>query len=223
MRWPRTAESLDDDAIAIKTSGNSKLLRNVERIAMRGCTILTKKSAMKLGTETRAEALRDIVFADNDVIEASRAMSLYCYDGALFEHIRFERNRLERIFTPEKQQRVLMFQVKHRDGAHAGIIRDVLIADTISEVDSPDPSIIEGFDAEHGISDVRFFNCTVGGRICRNAADARLELNQYTANVTFAVDSERSAKLNNTPMQAEAKQDRANGQEGVNQNSHLSK
>ena len=176
-----------DDAIAIKTSGNSKLLRSAERIAMRGCTIMTKKSAMKIGTETRAEAVSNITFADNNVIEAARAMTLNCYDGARFEHLRFERNRLESIFTPEKQQRLLMFQVKNRDGAQPGLIRDVLIADTASEVDSPEPSLMEGFDADHTISDVRFVNYTVAGRLCRNAADAKLDLKKFVENVTFSV------------------------------------
>ena len=175
-----------DDAFAIKTSGHSGLLRNAERITVRGCVILTKKSAMKLGTETLAEAMRDITFADNDIVEADRAMSLYCSDGARFERIRFERNRVERFF-PDRKQRTIEFWVRHRNGMQAGGIRDVLIADTTVEVDSPNASLIEGFDADHGVSGVRFVNYTVAGRNCRSAADARIEMNKFVQPPAFSV------------------------------------
>ena len=175
-----------DDAFAIKTTNNSRLLRNAERITVRGCVILTKKSALKLGTETQAEAQRDIAFTDNDIVEADRAMSLYCSDGARFERIRFERNRVERFF-PDRKQRAIEFWVRHRNGMQAGSIRDVLIADTTIEVDFPNPSLIEGFNADHGVSGVRFVNYRVAGRVCRTAADARIEMNKFVQPPTFSV------------------------------------
>lgn len=176
-----------DDTVAIKTSGNSRLLHNAERITVRGCVMLTKKSAMKLGTESFAEFQRDITFENNDVVEADRAMSLYCSDGAKFEHIRWLNNRVESTY-PDVLQRTVHFTVIKRGGDKPGHIRNVLIKDTHVATASPNPPTMQGYDAAHGISGVRFVNFTVGGRVCRSAADARLEINEFVKDVTFEVE-----------------------------------
>lgn len=176
-----------DDTIAIKTSGNSNFVRNAERITVRGCIMLTKKSAMKLGTESFADYQRDITFEDNDVVEADRAMSLYCSDGAKFESIRWLNNRIERTY-PDVLQRTIHFRVIDRGGEEAGHIRDILIKDTEVATASPNPPTMQGYDEEHGIRDIRFVNFKVGGEMCRSAADARLETNEFVSGVTFWVD-----------------------------------
>ena len=176
-----------DDTVAVKTSGNRGLLRNAERITVRGCIMLTKKSAMKLGTESFAEYQRDVTFEDNDVVEADRAMSLYCSDGAKFENIRWLNNRVESTY-PDALQRTLHFTVIKRGGDQPGHIRNVLIKDTQVETASPNPLTMAGYDAAHGISQVRFVNFNVAGRPCRSAADAKLETNEFVRDVTFTVE-----------------------------------
>ena len=69
-----------DDTIAIKSSGASNLLRNVERITVRNSQFITTTSAMKMGTESFADYHRDITFENNDVILADRAINLSCTD-----------------------------------------------------------------------------------------------------------------------------------------------
>ncbi|MGH8017089.1 MAG: glycoside hydrolase family 28 protein [Opitutaceae bacterium] len=176
-----------DDAVAIKTSGNSRLLRNAERITVRDCVMLTRKSAMKLGTESFAEYERDITFENNDVVEADRAMSLYCSDGAKFENIRWLNNRVESTY-PDSQRRTLHFTVIERGGDEPGHIRNVLIKDTLVAEASPNPLVMKGHSEAHGIRDVRFVNFSVGGRMCHNAAEARLETNEFVSDVSFSVE-----------------------------------
>ncbi|MBL9215684.1 MAG: hypothetical protein JNG83_09435 [Opitutaceae bacterium] len=173
-----------DDPIAIKTSGNAGLLRPVERVTVRGNIFLTHTSAMKLGSESRAD-IRDVLFADNDVLEADRAITLSCMDGARYERIRFVDNRVERLLF-KTQQRPLLIHVRRRQpAAPVGLIRDVLIRDLTVDDPGPNPSRIAGFAADHAAAGIRFERLTIAGRVRTSAADAGIELGPYTQDVTF--------------------------------------
>ncbi len=110
-----------DDNIAIKTSRNSGLLQDVDDITVKNCVFLTKKSAMKLGTETFADYEKNVTFENNDIVEADRAMSLYCMDGARFENIRWLNCRVEGYY-PDNQQRLCI------SGSGTGMVRVLVIS-----------------------------------------------------------------------------------------------
>ena len=92
-----------DDNVAIKCTGygNLGIYHDVEDITVRGCVFLTKKSALKIGTETRCINMRRIVFEDNDIIEVDCVMGINVrdraiVDGVLFKNIRSEYNYPDR-------------------------------------------------------------------------------------------------------------------------------
>ena len=170
-----------DDNVAVKTTGNLGLNRDLRGIVVRGCVFLTRKSSLKVGTETKAARMSDILFEDNDVVECDRALALYCNDGALFEHIVFANNRIERNW-PDSQRRPIHFKISERHGK--GLIRDVEIRDCSFAVPFPRPAEIAGLDAEHTIDGVTFRNVTIGGRPVRSLEELGARI-RFTENIRF--------------------------------------
>lgn len=119
-----------DDNIAIKCVGTGKpeIIHDVEDITVRGCVFLTKKSALKIGTETRCANIRRIVFEDNDIIEADRALAIDVKDEAVVDGVVFRNIRTEYHF-PDAQKRGINIYLKKRenDQPTLGKIQNVLI------------------------------------------------------------------------------------------------
>lgn len=186
-----------DDNIAIKTSGNTGLLQPAENIVVKNCVFLTKKSAMKLGTETR-EAIRNVTFDNNNIVECDRGMSLYSRDGAFFENIYYTNNRFERMFE-DNQQRILQFELGDRNVddtpgyvRKAGKINNVVITNCTYDYKGNHPGNIEGFDNNHQISGVHFKNLEIEGKLCRSLKEAEIKINDFVNDVTFEVTSKNN-------------------------------
>src|SRR5207247_328568 len=64
-----------DDAAVVKSCEG----RPVTDVLVKGNILMTKKSALKIGTETEAD-ISDVTFIDNDVVESDRGMTLSCED-----------------------------------------------------------------------------------------------------------------------------------------------
>jgi len=172
-----------DDTVAVKASNNGGLLRDVDTIIVRSNVFWTKKSALKVGTETQCRTIRNIAFTDNRVILCDRGMALYCPDGAVFEDIRFVGNYFEACAL-DKRQRLVDFSVSCRAGA--GRITNVLIQDCVQEQAWPKPGELEGYSPTNTISNVRFVNFQVAGQRCRDAQQAQLRLGRFTEQITFS-------------------------------------
>ena len=172
----------NDDNIAIKTTNNMDLLQDLERVTVRGCVFITRKSSLKVGTETKAGRMSDILFEDNDVVECDRGMALYCYDGAAFENIRFVNNRVERNF-PDNQRKAIHFQILSRSGK--GHIRNVLFKDCAFDIMFPKGASMAGLDAEHCIDGVTFDGVTVAGKPVRSLSDLGMEEPRFVKNIRF--------------------------------------
>jgi len=172
-----------DDAVAVKSAGYDGINRDVEAVTVRGCVFLTRKSALKIGTESRTARFRDIAFEGNDVLLCDRGMTLYCYDGATYENIRFVDNRFEQCY-PDIKQRLADFAIRNRGGR--GCIRNVLIRNCSADRPWPQPSTLRGLDAEHTIRGVRFENFRIAGTVCRSAEEARLLVGKHVDRVTFS-------------------------------------
>lgn len=170
-----------DDNVAIKTTNNFGLNRDLQNIVVRGCVFLTRKSSLKVGTETKAARMSDILFEDNDVVECDRALALYCNDGALFENITFADNRIERNY-PDSQRRPIHFKISERHGK--GRIRNVVIRNCDFATVFPRPAEIAGLDAEHTIDSLTFSNVTIGGRPVRTLDDLGAKI-RFTENIRF--------------------------------------
>ncbi|WP_276485990.1 glycoside hydrolase family 28 protein [Paraflavitalea pollutisoli] len=169
-----------DDNVAIKSTNNSNLLRDCENIRVEGCLFLTKKSALKVGTETKATYMRNISFENNYVMMADRGLTLYCYDGARFENIRFVNNYFEYGF-PDFEKKAIHFAIKQRSGQ--GAIRNVLIKDCYFGPRFHSKITLEGLDQDHAIAGVVFDNVTLFGKKVVTIDGLQLQKNEYVSNV----------------------------------------
>ncbi len=151
-----------DDNVAIKTTGYSGYLGDAENITVRGCVFLTKKSSLKVGTETRGTRMSGITFEDNDVLESDRGMALYVSDGTALSGVLYRNNRFERNH-PDSKRMMFQFSVNaRRKDSPVGSIRGVEIRDCSFRVPFPKAPEIK-CPARGDIEGIVFENLTVGG------------------------------------------------------------
>jgi len=171
-----------DDAVAVKSTNRGGRFEDVHDITIRNNIMLTKKSALKVGTESHASEMRDILFANNQVIESDRGMALYARDGTHMHDIRFIGNRFERPF-PDYQQRLLDFRITERHGRSR--ISDILIKDNIVDERWAQASLIRGLSEDHGISGVVFENLVYAGKQSRSPEDIDLKVGPHAKGISF--------------------------------------
>lgn len=168
-----------DDNIAIKASNNGGLLKDIDSITVKNCIFLTKKSSLKVGTETKAAIMKNITFENNDVIESDRGMALYCPDGALFQNIRFINNRFEDNY-PDAKQCGIHFTINKRNAdSNIGQMKEILIKDCVFYKAFPKVSAIVGFDEGHRIQ-MTVENLVISGKKCTTVSDAHVDPNGFT-------------------------------------------
>jgi polygalacturonase len=174
-----------DDNVAIKTTNYGDYIDDVDDITVRGCVFLTKKSSLKVGTETRAQRMHNILFEDNDVLESDRGMALYVSDGAIFDNIRYLNNRFERNY-PDAKCAGFYFQINKRNKeSKPGQIKNILVRDCVFYTTFPKPSEILGLDAEHLVENITIDNLIIEGKKVTSLGEARIKTNEFTQNVTF--------------------------------------
>jgi hypothetical protein len=171
-----------DDNVAIKITKNDTGLVTSD-ILVKGCVFLTRKSSLKVGTETRGAMISDITFEDNDVVLSDRGMALYCADGALLQNIRFINNRFEENY-PDIKQRGMLFRIDRRTPkTRIGGIKKVLVKNCSFLGPFPQQSEMKGYDKDH-LMDVAIENLTIAGQVVRNLKEAGITPSAF-ANVTF--------------------------------------
>jgi hypothetical protein len=168
-----------DDNVAVKITGSSGFLQNAEDIMVRNCLFLTKKSSLKVGTESLGETMKNIFFVNNDVVESDRGMSLYCSDGATFENIRYVNNRFEDNWPDAKQMGMNFTVIKRNPGSKAGQMKNILIKDCSFAGSFPKFSEIYGFDNEHTIR-ISIENLWAGGKLSKDLNQAQIKSNSFT-------------------------------------------
>jgi polygalacturonase len=168
-----------DDNVAVKSTGTSGLLRDAENIIVRNCVFLTKKSALKVGTESLSATLKNIVFVNNDVIESDRGMSLYCADGAVFDDIRFINNRFESNWPDAKRCGINFTITKRTPASRAGEMKNILIKDCSFATEFPRVSEILGFDKDHRIG-LTIDNLSIGGKKVSGLLDSSIKTNEFS-------------------------------------------
>lgn len=153
-----------DDNVAVKTSEYAGLLGNLDGVVVQNCVFITQKSSLKVGTETGASVMKNINFKNNDVIEADRAISVYCYDGAHIE-ARYENNRIESNY-PDAKKALVHISVKPRVAGESLIGScNIDIIDTEALINYPQKSIVE-YQSDQTTGDgvkVNFRNFSVAG------------------------------------------------------------
>jgi polygalacturonase len=171
-----------DDAIVLKsTNFGNRLRKTVRDVTVKNSTLLTVKSALKIGTETRSERYTNIVFDNNSIVTADRAFVIYLRDGALIENIYFTNNTVEgaggirdnnnRIFDIVISQRDRDVIWQHPDWSekmrdNPGRIRNLLFENIAINTDGThflSESQIRGFDSANNIDRVAFRGITLNG------------------------------------------------------------
>jgi len=160
-----------DDNVAIKCVGKStpKILNDVEDITIRNCVFLTKKSSLKIGTETRCVNIKRIVFENNDIIESDRAMAIDVQDKAIVDDVLFKNNRIEYSY-PDAQRRGININLSKRNSSQTlvGKIQNVRFVDCNFEEGFPngfriyhDPKYAISSDVDVHFDNVRIANVKV--------------------------------------------------------------
>jgi polygalacturonase len=157
-----------DDCFAVKTSGALHILQPTQNIMIQNSICYTKKSALKVGTETRA-ALSNITFDQNDVVHADRAIALYMADGALLNNVNYL-NTSSEVIGGDSKQRLIDISISDRKGI--GNIKNVTITNYTAYQFSSNNSVIAGMD--NSIVDVTFKHLNVAGTLRNDASSAMI-------------------------------------------------
>ena len=175
-----------DDGVSPKTTGQSGVTGDLERLTVRNCIFMSLTSATKFGNETFAGVQRDILFENNDILEADRAITISTLDAYGYENIRFIDTRIEKLL-PLKRTFPLQIQVRRRNPAGpAGWVHHVLFKNLTIEQDYPNPSRLSGVSEKHNVSGIHFENLVIAGKVRRSAAEANIEIGPFVSNVTFS-------------------------------------
>ncbi|MBD3276074.1 MAG: hypothetical protein GF372_12230 [Candidatus Marinimicrobia bacterium] len=155
--------------------------KTVRDVTVKNSTLLTVKSALKIGTETRSGRYTNIVFDNNSVVTADRAFVIYLRDGALVENIYFTNNTVEGAGgIRDDNNRIFDIVISQRDRDviwqhpvwseemrnNPGRIRNLLFENIAIDTDGTlflSESQIRGFDSANNIQRVTFRGITLNG------------------------------------------------------------
>ncbi len=106
-----------DDAIAVKATNNSGLLRSSYNITVRDSVILTRKTSLKIGTETRAN-ISNVLFENIDCVQSSRGLAIWARDGGTISGITWRDIRMELVEMSGEDMsgEPFRFSIRPRDG-----------------------------------------------------------------------------------------------------------
>jgi hypothetical protein len=168
-----------DDAIAVKADH-----RLCENVVVKNCVFWTVKSALKVGSDPYFGA-RNIVFQNNDVVHADRALALYAGKGFI-EDVEFVDDKSEFVGGNAKRQ-LIVFQVSNgkendsnADRRGIGYIKDVQVTNYTAYQKSQNKSVISGTVSKdgtvHKVSDVVFKNLVIEGKHILSAKEGDIIL-----------------------------------------------
>jgi len=166
-----------DDCVALKACDyspwgrNPDFCRDVRGIIVERCVLhsFLGGSALEIGHELRCSEVRGVVFRDIDILavhDFGAALAIHNADHALVADILYEDIRVEHHWIAAIDLRV----VKTRYSATPGrgrirnvVLRRVAVIESIYNAGYT-ISHIGGWDAEHLAEEIRFEDCTYGGR-----------------------------------------------------------
>ena len=163
--------------------------------------------AFKIGAETSAPEIANIVFRDCDIIRTTHiAMDIQHGDRASVHDIRFENIRVEvddfnlrprlqqtqdekYTVNPDDDYLPYLFSIIIRQNFYSkdqelGNVRNIVFKD-ISVTGKMPPSLFRGADKEHTVEGVQIDNLVVNGQIYRDPMEAALNMQPFVSGVTF--------------------------------------
>ena len=180
-----------DDTVAIKCTGygeNQQQIPNAERITVRNNVFLTKKSGLKIGTETYCERMQNIIFENNDIIESDRVMGINVRDGALVNNVLFK-NIYAEYCHPDRKQTGINFYItkRNKNTSSLGRIQNITIEDCIFKVAFPNKWAFFRHYSQTQKNDlsVHLKNVFVGGKKINTMNSEFFDLQKNNAELTF--------------------------------------
>jgi hypothetical protein len=180
--------SVDDDAIAVKLRNGTR--RDMADIEFRRNVVWTMCSALKIGTEITEHTVRNVVFADNDIVNADVGIAVWCWRGGGVDGAQWINNYFEGIGvvpkeSPHKKETNIRLTIRNVNNEGLGHIRHLLIKDNTFERFSPNDALLQGGDDAHLIEGVTFDNLVIAGKKRTSDEDARLTVGRFTRDVVF--------------------------------------
>jgi polygalacturonase len=142
-----------DDAIVIKSTNQLGDSYPAENIVVTNCTIVTRKTALKCGTETWNN-IRNVIFSNCTIQQSSRGIGLWMRDGGIMENIMFSNINMDLMnvdgesMTGEPIRIVLQ---KRNPDSKLGTIRNIVFDNLI--INAPFRGYLQGH-AEQDIDGV---------------------------------------------------------------------
>jgi len=172
----------NDDNIAIKTTNNLNLNQDLDSVTIKNCLFMTRKSALKVGTETKASGMSNILFENNDIIVCDRGMVLYSNDGTCINNVRFINNRFENCYI-KGQQRPIHFIIKERYGK--GKIENIQIKDCVFYKLFPKSSEIYGLEQNSTVKNIEIDNLVMDGKRVTTLQNGNILINSFVNGIKF--------------------------------------
>jgi len=113
-----------DDSIAIKTTGNSDLLQSSCNILVRDSVVMTRKTGLKIGTETLAD-VQNVLFENIDIVHSSRGIGLWVRDGGHVGQVTFRDIRMDLVEIPGESRSGQPFLLTLQKRGGVGRLQDV--------------------------------------------------------------------------------------------------
>lgn len=189
VRIDRAFVYTKDDAVCVKASRNGELSGGVRDVRVTGSVLSARDAALKIGSETDATRIEDVVFEDCWVFESGRAMSVVVRDGATVERVAFRRIVVDRGVDHLVEQVIGVREPEER----LGVIRDLAFEHVTAPAYVVPPSawtwyaqfrrsrpgegsevpVFEGADERHPVDGLRLRNVVVRGQRLASADAAR--------------------------------------------------
>lgn len=185
-----------DDCVAIKGKHPGEAPHDkTEGVRVRNSVCISACAALKIGTETIAETVRDIVFENNDIIFARRGLVIEAFDRTAVRNVVFRNIRIEALNHGPGIHTPMAIELRvparaWRPCAGESVIENVVFEDV--SVDDPAPSVIAGRTDEYCVRNVAMRNLRIGGRLVKNPADANIETNDFVEELVFHASEDRS-------------------------------
>lgn len=189
----------EDDAISVKAAWTA---RNPERNTFRRCTLWSQNATgIRLGTESKSEAFRDLRFEGLDILRANSMVRIFDYEGALMSGLEFVDLTTEELslhvaprydeirrIAEQAGGTTYLLQCIVRPGkdGRCGQVGPLRIAGwTAYEAAS---SMLRAYDVPAGVEpyrDVTVAGLTIAGQPARDAAALKLSLGGFEDAVSF--------------------------------------
>ncbi len=117
-----------DDSFAVKSTANSGLIQSSYNITIRDSVAMTRKTALKVGTETIGD-ISNVLYENIDLVRTSRAIGLWARDGGRLSNIIWRDIRGELVEVPGEGRSGQPFLITNEPRRGQSRIENVLIQD----------------------------------------------------------------------------------------------